>query len=166
MSPDTLDSTARHLCTECGRSINYAFGEGETPPPDVMCVLCMIQSFCKGECGIPLDDMLLMDIRLLTRVWMVLEMIHGLVESMDVTSEVYEAGCQPTSGLDVDLSEHHLSTGTLETLKTAGAELMTVFRRLASSLAVTREQHPTEVWFAINHHPAGSIVVEEWERVG
>ena len=136
----------------------------EEADPDAICAVCMIEGACAGACDITTDDLVLMDHRLLTRVWMVLEMIAGITDSMDVTSEIYEAGKQPLSGLDVDISEHHLTTGTLDTLLVASQELMATLRRLAASLAETNAAHPVETSYAINHHPAGEVVREEWER--
>ena len=164
MSIDT-DSSIKHVCIDCGRNVSYSFGNESAIPPDPVCVLCMIQSFCKGECGAHGDEVLLFDIRVMTRVWMVLEMIHGLADSLDVTSEMFDAGKAPQSGLERDLSEHHLGTSVLDVLYTASQEMMTAFRRLTASLAETRDMHPGETWFALNHHPANKLVVEEWERL-
>lgn len=160
----SIESDLQHLCVDCGRNVTYSFSEEEPAPVDPVCVLCMIQSFCKGDCGAHVDDVAMYDIRVMTRVWMVLEMVHGLADSLDVTSEMYDAGKRPLSGLERDLSEHHLGTAMIDVLHTASQEMLAAFRRLAASLADTRDKHPGETWFALNHHPAHQLIVEEWER--
>lgn len=163
MSTDT-DSVTQQHCSECGRNITFMYGEGESADADAICVVCMIEGACRGDCETTADQVMLMDHRLLSRVWLVLEMVEGIVDSLDVTSDIYECGRQPLSGLDVDLSEHHLTSGTLDTLLISGQELTATLRRLVMSLVPTRETHPTETWYAVNHHPAGELVIEEWAR--
>lgn len=153
----------RHECPECG--YDMTFFEAEHVFDDMLCPVCLVQESCSGECAISDEAVNRLDRRVVGRLLSVCDMISAFAATVDICCEVTEAGMRPLSGLDVDLSEHHLSSGIIDRVDSVSMECYGTIKALARTIPEVVARHPSESRFVFSHHPASDLVQESMGRL-
>lgn len=154
-----MDAAVEHICEECGGDVSYYFAPDEEHI-DAICAICALQETCSGQCGISEEMAHSLDPRAVARLLQVFDMLAHIFDAVEVASEMDVIGSMPSTGLDVDLSEHHLSSEVLGRLEVSAAEFGGTARALVRTLIPVFQDFPRESAYVIGHHPVGPVVQE------
>lgn len=155
-----MDATTEHVCEECGADVSYYFTPDESVEylDALLCSICAVQADCQGSCGVTDEQARSLNGRTLARCFAVLDMLGTCTDSVEIMHEIAQVGAAPETGLDVDLSEHHLTTGALDRVESTAQELGSLIRCLTKTLLPAIDEWPNELSYALLHHPCGPLV--------
>lgn len=155
-------------CGTCGCDMSF-FQHQEYGQINAVCPLCYLIAMAEDEDGgdtiEEIPDVSALDRRVVGRIISVCDMISAFDESVDLCQELIIAGRVPETGLDVELSEHHLSSAVIDRVETVSHETISVMRALARTLIPCVSHHPDDAEFVLRFHPSGDLVTELLEDV-